>query len=630
MTFLPPALAAACGPARALLRRSRELGRIGALLFAAAVSARAAKPNVLFIAVDDLRPELHCYGAAHMHTPHMDRLASEGRLFLHHYVAVPTCGASRYALMTSLRPTAATDDNAAFDHMPKQRPARPESWVDLLRRNGWHTVSLGKVTHEPDGFRWNYPTTYDLGRRYATYPDMRFSWDEILFDHGKWGAQRYPLFAYADGTGRVRNTSPAYEIGVDARGDSLPDDAYPDGRIAAAAVEKLREFADDGVPFCLAVGFFKPHLPFNAPKAYYDLYDPAALPGPDPATRPVGAEYATTIPSGEPNAYTALGDRARLRRAYFACVSYVDAQIGKVLDALDALGLADNTLVVLWGDHGWCLDDYGLLGKHVVLERVVHAPLIVRLPRSLGGDPFAGVPANGIVETIDLYPTLAELCGVTPPAGIFGESFVPLLRNPFAPGKDAAYSRWGAVTTVRSLQWRLIHCDSGNDLYDLSRDPYEREDIHAEHPDVVSRLTPALTRQAGRHGHTNYVTWAAERPELADPHADADGDGAANQVEYLAGANPLDAASRPEVTLEWLAPPGEDQSTKVPVFGFTVSTLPDDVRFRPLASPDLRHWSSSPLVFFDATPLDDGLVRLQFRFTQSASRQFFRLHVADD
>ena len=243
-----------------------------------ATLAAATPPNILFIAVDDLRPELGCYGESHMVTPHIDSLASQGRLFRNHYVAVPTCGASRYAMMTGLRPTASTDDNNAFNLMPTSLPAQPESWADLLRRNGWHTVSLGKVTHEPDGYRWNFPSNYDIGRSSATLPDMRFSWDEILYDHDKWGAQRYPLFAYADGTGRVRNVSAAWESGVDAVGQSLPDEAYPDGQMAQAAIEKLREFADDGTRFCMALGFFKPHLPLNAPKQYFDLYNPATLP----------------------------------------------------------------------------------------------------------------------------------------------------------------------------------------------------------------------------------------------------------------------------------------------------------------------------------------------------------------
>jgi arylsulfatase A-like enzyme len=462
-------------------------------------SAKTKHPNILFIAIDDLRPELGCFGEAHMHTPNIDRLASQGRLFRRHYVAVPTCGASRYALMSGFRPTRATTGNGAFSHMPKSRTSTPESWVDMLRRAGWHTVSLGKVSHEPDGFRWHLRSgNYDLGRDFAKSPEMRFSWNEILYGHGPWGAQRYPLFACAGGTGRVRGKTPAYEIGVDKDGASLPDDAYPDGRIARGAIGKLRELAAAGQPFCFAVGFYKPHLPFNAPKKYYDLYDPANLPAPDPAKKPVGAEPATTRQSGEPSAYTNHKDRPALRRAYFACVSYTDAQVGKVLDELDALGISENTIVVLWGDHGWCLDDYTLLGKHVVLERGVHSPLIVRLPKSLGAVHSPGTPSDSIVETIDIYPTLAELCGLVPPRNIDGRSFAPILRDPAAPGRDTAYSRFGKLVTVRARDWRLIRCPGGDDLYDLSTHPYELEDVHEAHPDVAGKLGRALNPPARR------------------------------------------------------------------------------------------------------------------------------------
>jgi arylsulfatase A-like enzyme len=593
-----------------------------ALSLLAALCAAAAPPNILLIAVDDLRPELGCYGAAHMHTPNMDSLAAQGRMFRNHYVAVPTCGASRYALMTGLRPTAATDDNAAFDRMPTTTPATPESWVDLLRRNGWHTASMGKVTHEPDGYRWNYPSTYDIGRSSVTFPDMRFSWDEIVFGHDKWGAQRYPLFAYSDGTGRVRNVSPAFEIGVDENGDSLPDDAYPDGLIAKAAIEKLREFSDDGTRFCLAVGFFKPHLPFNAPKKYYDLYDPATLPGPFPAAKPVGANPSTTVPSGEPGAYTAIGDRAALRRAYFACVSYTDAQVGKVLDELDSLGLADNTVVILWGDHGWCLDDYSLLGKHVVLEHGVEAPLIIRPPADMRPEVFAGVPAEGIVETIDLYPTIAELCGLTTPSGPEGHSLVPLLRNPFSPGKDYAYSRFGASLSLRTPQWRLIQNGGVNDLYDLSSVRYELEDVSAANPTVTSDLAAKLGVPATRPA-TTYATWSGGDPALSDPTADADTDDASNWFEYSSGTDPLDPLSRPAPALGFEDLSGSGTADD-PVFSFTIAESADDVSLSPMTSTDMLAWSFDPLVFLDSTPLGNGVREVRFRLAGPPdARRFF-------
>ncbi len=288
----------------------------------------------------------------------------------------------------------------------------PETWGHLLRNNGWHTVGLGKLSHEPDGFRWTTTAGLggdDRGRTLVGSAEAPQTWDELLFDHGRWGARSDPIFNYAAGNGRTAGASLAYEIGIDANGASLPDTAYQDGRIAETAVEKLRELKDYGTTFFFGVGFFRPHLPFNAPKAYDDLYDPATLPEPYPLVKPAGAAIATTMQSGElgnyghgyypgdPGVHTDDAYRRKLRHAYFASVSYVDAQIGKVLDALDTLdtlGLAENTIVVLWGDHGWQLDDYDLLGKHTVLERSLHSALIIRAP----GMSFRGVPATGLVE----------------------------------------------------------------------------------------------------------------------------------------------------------------------------------------------------------------------------------------
>ncbi len=600
-----------------------------AATFLYSLPATAAPPNVLFIAVDDLRPELHCYGATHMVTPNIDKLASQGRLFRNHYASVPTCGASRYALMTGLRPTHLTDDNEPFKkYMPSSEPATPESWVDLLRRNGWYTVSLGKLTHEPDGYEWN--GGYTIGRSSASRPDMRFSWNEIVFDHNKWGAQRYPLFAYSNGMGRVKNQTPAYEVGIDENGNSLPDDAYPDGLMAQAAIEKLREFKDDGTRFCLAVGFYKPHLPFNAPKKYWDLYDPndpTSVPGPSPASKPTGANSATTTNSGEISSYSnpSKSDRDKLRHGYFACVSYVDAQIGKVLDELDALGLADDTIVVLWGDHGWCLDDYGLIGKHKVLERSLECPLIIRPPANLRSETFASVPAEGIVSSVDIYPTIAEMCGVTPPAAPVGVSLVPMIRNPFAPGKEYAYSRFGSLTALRTLDWRLIKTGSDLDLYDLSSFRYEVNDVSTSNSSVVNDLNSKIGTQASRLGNSTYSTWRNGNPLLADPSGDADKDGFSNEIEYGAGTDALSATSQPNqsISIEDLSSLGF--GTQEAVYSYTASTSPDDLTLHPSTSLDLLNWEFAPLEFLDAEDLGNGTTRIRFRLpNDSQPRHFFR------
>ena len=512
----------------------------------------------------------------------------------------------------------------AFNQMPTSLPAQPESWVDLLCRNGWRTVSLGKVTHEPDGYRWNFPSVYDIGRSSATLPDMRFSWNEVLFDHDKWGAQRYPLFAYADGTGRVSGVSPAWESGTNGLGQSLPDEAYPDGQMAQAAIEKLREFAQEGTRFCLAVGFFKPHLPFNAPKAYFDLYNPTNLPGPIPAVPPTGANPATVTSSTEVNSYSGYTNRAQLRHAYFACVSYTDAQIGKVLAELDALGLADNTLVILWGDHGWRLDDYGTIGKHAVLERALESPLIIRPPANLRPEVYAGVPAQGVVETVDIYPTIAEICGLTPPASAFGESLVPMLRNPFAPGKSHAYSRYGSLTTVRTSGWRLINTSGDYDLYDLSTFRYEVADVSVSNPAVVSALSTNLNTQGTRPGLT-YAEWAGGNPLLADPNDDGDGDGIANRLEYAAGTDALDSNDRPIPALSFEDLTGMGFSNRELVYRYLVAANADDFTLLPSTSTNLQTWGFAPLQFLNATNVGGYDLQLRFRVTDPSARQrFFR------
>ncbi len=501
-------------------RTFQKLLAISALFVSASAFANT-NYNVLFIAVDDLRPELKCYGATHMVTPNIDRLANSGRLFRRHYVAVPTCGASRYALLTGKRPTTTTDtDNAAFDQLPATEGSTPESFAHLFRRNGWRTVAMGKVSHEPDGYVWNTSAPLggdDRGRVSVARPEMPFSWDEILFGQDIWGARCNPLFNYAGGAGRVSGSSPAYEIGTNRL-----DEDYLDGQIAKGAVAKLEEFKQDGTRFMMALGFFRPHLPFNAPKAYYDLYDPETLPTPFPASPPTNALAGTASQSGEINSYnhSYYGDsaghtdnnyRKKLRRGYYASVSFVDAQVGKVLDALDQLGLAQNTVVVLWGDHGWCLDDYDLLAKHVVLERGVHSPLIIRTPAM----KFPGRAANGIVETLDIYPTLAKLCGLNPPSTIKGTSLVPILNNPDAPGKGWAYSR--QVNTlnqdsVRTDRFRLIRVGNFYDLYDFQASPFEVDDVSGTFTNEVNDIvTNKLNIQSMRIDTTNFISWRSAK-----------------------------------------------------------------------------------------------------------------------
>lgn len=454
--------------------------------------AVAARPlNVLFIAIDDLRPQLGCCGHPEMVTPHLDRLARQGRLFSRHYVQVPTCGASRYALLTGRYPSAPQSfGNNAFGLMPRKESARPDSLPQLFRQNGYRTVCLGKISHSPDG----------------RHPDgtleVPFAWDEVGIPAGKWGTGWNAFFGYADGSTRTPGKTPSTERG------EVADDGYPDGLIAGAAVAKLRELKDK--PFFLAVGFFKPHLPFNAPARYWDLYDPDRLPLPIPSvparnTRPAISLHKSSELTPR---YTGLAvpgqvsasEGRHLRQAYAACVSYVDAQVGRVLNEVDALGLRDQTVVVVWGDHGWHLGEHGIWGKHTLHEVALHSPLIVRTPKMKA----PGQPADGLVESVDIYPTLAEVCGLPVADGLAGTSFTPLLADPAKAGKLATFGYWrgGHGRTIRTDRYRLVQWTARKgpprvvqvELYDHQTDPHETVNIAADQAEIVRDLTAKLQR----------------------------------------------------------------------------------------------------------------------------------------
>lgn len=301
----------------------------------------------------------------------------------------------------------------------------------------------------------------------------------------------------------------------------MPDETYKDGQVAAKAVEALKDANDRDTPFFLAIGFSKPHLPFVAPRKYWDLYDPEAVALASNPFRPEGAPDFALLDSGELRAYRGISkngpipdDLARtLKHGYYAAVSYMDAQVGKVLDELDRLGLRENTIVVLWGDHGWKLGEHAAWCKHSNVELDTHVPLIVA-----GPGLSAGAHANGLVEFVDLYPTLAELAGLTPPKELEGLSFAPLLREPGRSWKSAAFSQYprpGLMGyTMRTDRYRLTRWLRRDDpshveaveLYDHQADPDENRNV-AEDPAHADALK-ALTVQAESG-------WRAVRDEVA-------------------------------------------------------------------------------------------------------------------
>lgn len=473
-----------------LLLRPRGLC-FGIVLVALASGIEAAqmrngtRPNVLFIAVDDLRPQMGCYGETWMQTPNMDRLAAQGRVFRRHYVQAPTCGASRYALLTGLRPACDADywnDTFTF-HQGDLALRRSESFVQLFRQSGYRTVAIGKVSNNPDD------SAADLPR----------SWDQVVKLKGPW---KLAVRAFVEPVNPA--AYPPFEAG------NADDEAYPDGVLAEEAVRALRRIKDQ--PFFLALGFYKPHLPFNSPKKYWDLYDSTKIPAAPFRTAPSGINADISLHRsfelieqyrGMPaEALNSDAFQRDLRHGYCAAVSYVDAQIGKVLDELRRLDLDQNTIVVLWGDNGWHLGDLGIWGKHTAFERALRTPLIVRTP----GMKAPGVATDAIVEAVDIYPTLAELCELPSAGGIGGKSFSALLRKPTKDGKSEAfgYTRpwryvaepkpWGK--TIRTARYRLTvwttQQNGGEimqiELYDHQSDPEETQNLAAQQPKLVKQL----------------------------------------------------------------------------------------------------------------------------------------------
>lgn len=472
------------------------------LLHAYASPARQPpdRPNVLFICVDDLRPELGCYGNAVIKSPNIDQLASEGVVFLNHYVQVPTCGASRISILTGLQPrTKAHLRNSAFRKLISYEPEKdtPETFIHHLRRNGYYTVGIGKISHSADGYLYGYKDPK------GTALELPYSWDEMLLDAGKWGTGWNAFFAYADGSNRQSKNKRVkpYECA------DVSDEGYPDGLTANLAVKKLQELAEKDAPFFLGVGFFKPHLPFNAPKKYWDMYEESEIPLTPSPDIPENVNPESLHNSGEFNQYL-LGEEKpsltdpvsdayarKIRHAYFAAVSYVDAQVGKVLDELARLGLSENTVVVLWGDHGWHLGDHRVWGKHTIFERALKSALIVKVPEM----DHAGAVCDKIVSSVDIYPSLMELCGVEMPHKTDGKSFVRLLKNPDSrKWKNVSYGYFNQGITLRTKDYRLTHYFRDEEpvieLYDHTKDPFENNNIAGEYPEVVERLMPLLEK----------------------------------------------------------------------------------------------------------------------------------------
>lgn len=486
------------------------------------VEGENKQPNILFIPIDDLRPELGAYGSDYVLTPHIDRLASQGVTFSRTYCQQAVCNPSRASLLTGLRP----DSIQVWDLTTHFRDNVPDviTLPQFFKQNGYITIGLGKAFHnnDPDTISWtDIPENID---GFPFDPDAVYLNDENLkIQESKIEGYKEAGVSRIDQLGHWYVKANATEIAV------AEDDAYYDGAQTTRAIEILERLKNEDKPFFLSVGYYRPHLPFNAPKKYWDLYDRDEIPLAVNQFVPEGVPDFLVHGEAELRGYSDCNDlplpgdepwdidrQKEIKHGYYASVSYTDAQIGRLLEALDHLGLSDNTIVVLWGDHGWKLGEHNGWGKQTTYEIDTRVPLII------GGSGVAskGDQSRALTEFVDIYPTLCEMAGLNVPDYLQGTSMVPLLENPDEEWKTAAYSqfllgRYGRTTTIEGEQmgyairtdryryvewysWMGEQKERGDylrcELYDHSNDPQENKNLaeDLEFGEIVSQLSQQL------------------------------------------------------------------------------------------------------------------------------------------
>ena len=515
------------------------------------------KPNILFIAVDDLRPELGAYGSEIAITPNIDALAGDGLLFENAYCQQAICSPSRASLMTGARP----ETIGVFENYTYFRDENPDiiTLPQHFKNNGYETVYAGKIYHgkfTDSALSWSrQPAIEKVKYKKPSYPGAyatKENQEIYKKNQAEIRAKYNSVSHYALGRG------PAYEMA------EVEDHEYIDGYHTELAIATMKDMVEnDDKPFFLGLGFRLPHLDWNAPKKYWDLYDREKIPMSEHVNAPedgaamgLHASFELRVRHGIPKSGPIEGELARtLKHAYLASVSYVDAQIGKMISALEESGVRDNTIIIMWGDHGWHLGDMGVWGKATNYEIATRVPMLIWTPDMPKGS--RGKTTAALVELIDMYPTLTELAELELPDHLEGQSFVPLLGNPNQEWKKAAFSQfpspalreWAANPltaemretyfgplieevegkiikqqgekwnreffendlmgySMRTKNYRFVAWkDRKNpvakpvyvELYDHQTDPNETKNIADEHPELVVELTAQL--QAGWKGN---------------------------------------------------------------------------------------------------------------------------------
>lgn len=432
------------------------------------------KKNVLFICVDDLRPELGCYGSDHVISPNIDQLAKDSAVFERNYCQVAVCNPSRSSMLTGKRP----DELSVwglYEHF-RELNEKAVTLPQYFKNNGYHSCAIGKIFHNDrqDPVSWSEPKLHIKGYPYdpdAVYRDEDNL--EYLELRKKEITKQGDADKYIDEYGEWYLKASATEC-LD-----VPDNAYYDGAQTDIALQKLAELSSSDKPFFFGVGYYRPHLPFNVPKKYWDMYDRDNIKLAEFGTPPVGAPPMALNNMRELRGYTdfthvkhpmngSLNDNEAklLRHGYYASVTYIDTQIGRLSATLKNLGIYDDTIIVLWGDNGWKLGDYGSWGKMTNYEQDTRVPLIIK-PAGVKVD--GGALRTQIVESVDIFPTLCELAGLDTPEQQAGKSLVPIIKNENCEWENTAYSQifrygiWNAPDgrekmgyTIRTNEWRFV------------------------------------------------------------------------------------------------------------------------------------------------------------------------------